>query len=388
MHKKNFKLYNALSKKKETFHSLYADKIKIYTCGITVYDHCHLGHARTQMAIDVIVRYLTNLGWDVTWIRNITDIDDKIILAAQQQNVAFNDLTHEMTHAMHEVFQRLNILNPSYEPKATDYINDMVQMIQILIDKGYAYIEDNDVYFAVHKYSSYGQLSHQLINQVKHHKTDKLDFVLWKHAKPLEPSFKSPFGDGRPGWHIECSAMSFSLLGKQFDIHMGGRDLLFPHHENEIAQSDICNNCIPANYWMHVGLLHIKDRKMSKSLQNYIQIREILLEHSPNTLRFFFLRSHYRSDCNFSFEELTISAKTLDNLLKGLTITNEKHETEFNSLISAQFHEVMSEDFNTPRVLAILSEWKTIFNKEKDEVFKMKISASIVYTLNLLGFSF
>jgi cysteinyl-tRNA synthetase len=284
------KIYNSLTRKKEIFKPIKQHKINIYVCGVTVYDYCHLGHARTYAAFDVIIRYLRSLGYDVNYVRNITDIDDKIIKRANERNVDFNDIVNEFIIAMQEDFASIGLLSPDAAPRATEFIPQIVALIEKLISNGCAYIASNgDVYYNVRQFGDYGCLAHRDIDklesgarvEINDVKNDPLDFVLWKLAKPDEPKWQSPWGEGRPGWHIECSAMALSLLGDTFDIHGGGKDLIFPHHENEIAQSQAATDKKFVNVWMHAGFLQIDKEKMSKSLGNFFTIRDLLKDHAP-----------------------------------------------------------------------------------------------------------
>jgi len=302
-------IHNNLSKKKEVFTPIEAGKVKLYVCGMTVYDLCHVGHARVMVVFDVVTRYLRASGYDVTYIRNITDIDDKIIARANQNGESIQALTERFIAEMHQDADALGVIRPDQEPKATESMPEMIAMIETLIAKGYAYAADNgDVYYDVSEFEGYGKLSGRNIEElrsgervaVNDAKNDPLDFVLWKAAKEDEPSWPSPWGNGRPGWHIECSAMSATSLGKHFDIHGGGQDLQFPHHENEIAQSEATHGCQSVNYWMHNGFVRIDDEKMSKSLGNFFTVREVLELYSPEVIRYFILTSHYRSPLNYS----------------------------------------------------------------------------------------
>lgn len=306
-------IYNTLSKVKEPFKPLIGNSVRMYVCGMTVYDFCHIGHARVMVAFDVVTRWLRQRGYDVTYVRNITDIDDKIIKRANENGEPFEALVERMIAAMHEDEARLSVLRPDIEPRATGHIAGMHQMIQTLIDKGYAYAPGNgDVYYRVGKFVGYGKLSRKKIEDLKigarievdEAKEDPLDFVLWKGVKPGEPSWESPWGAGRPGWHIECSVMSTCCLGETFDIHGGGPDLVFPHHENEIAQSEAATGKQYANAWMHAGAVRVDGEKMSKSLGNFFTIREVLEKYHPEVVRYLLVSSHYRSPINYSEESL------------------------------------------------------------------------------------
>lgn len=297
-------IYNNLTRQKEIFKPIQEGKAKIYVCGPTVYDYAHIGNARTYAAFDVVIRYLRWRGFDVTYVRNITDIDDKIIKRAQENKEDFTAVVERFTKAIHEDFSQLGLLAPNHEPTATGYIPHMIEMIKKLIAENHAYVASNgDVYYDVRKFKDYGCLSHRNIDQLESGarveindvKKDPLDFVLWKLAKPGEPYWESPWGVGRPGWHIECSAMSTHLLGNHFDIHGGGKDLIFPHHENEIAQTEAVTHEKFVNVWMHAGYLQMEKEKMSKSLGNFLTIRDLLKKHPPEVLRYFLITVHYRS---------------------------------------------------------------------------------------------
>lgn len=356
------KIYNSLTQKKEEFKSLQPGKVKIYVCGPTVYDFAHIGNARTYAGFDVVIRYLRWRGYDVTYVRNITDIDDKIIKRANENNESFRAVVDRFTKAIHEDFAALGLLQPNHEPTATGYIPQMIAMIEQLLTKGHAYVAPNgDVYFDVRSFSEYGKLSHRDIEQlesgarveINDAKRDPLDFVLWKLAKQGEPSWESPWGPGRPGWHIECSAMSADLLGDTFDIHGGGKDLIFPHHENEIAQSECATNHTFVNYWMHAGYLQIEKEKMSKSLGNFFTIRDLLNEHEPEVLRYFLIAVSYRSPLQYSEDSIKQARSALTrfyNTLRGLP----KAEAIANSEYEKKFIQAMDDDFNTPIAFAVL----------------------------------
>ncbi|MGI0117598.1 cysteine--tRNA ligase [Zooshikella sp. RANM57] len=366
------KIYNTLTREKSEFKPLQPRKVSMYVCGMTVYDYCHLGHGRVFVAFDVIVRYLRAKGYDVNYIRNITDIDDKIIRRAQEANEDWQQLVQRFIDAMDEDFAALGIGKPNLEPKATEHIGQIIAMVQTLIDKGMAYAADNgDVYYVVEKFAHYGQLSGKVLDdlrsgarvEVDEAKQNPLDFVLWKAAKPGEPSWESPWGKGRPGWHIECSAMSTCCLGNTFDIHGGGPDLKFPHHENEIAQSEAATGEKYANIWMHAGALRINDEKMSKSLGNFFTIRDVLADFPAEVVRYFLLASHYRSPINYSIESLKEAGASLERFyhgLRGLTLPKAQ-ESEF----SARFYGAMDDDFNTPEALAVLFDMVREINRNK-----------------------
>jgi cysteinyl-tRNA synthetase len=386
------KIYNSLTKQKEVFKPIEEGKIGLYVCGATVYDYCHIGHARSIMINpDMIVRYLRYRGYEVTYIRNITDVDDKIIARANKNNESCDTLTQRFIDAMHIDEQQLGVIAPDHEPRATQTIDKMIAMIQTLIDKQFAYIGENgDVFFEVARFSEYGKLSHQNIDQLKagerieveQAKRDPLDFVLWKLAKPDEPSWSSPWGEGRPGWHIECSAMSTSMLGNNFDIHGGGLDLKFPHHENEIAQSECATGCQFANYWMHAGLLQVDGEKMSKSLGNFFTARDILAKYPAEVVRYFMLSSHYRSPLNYCEGNMANAKASLDRFytaLRGLPETSALANSEYQQ----KFISAMDDDFNTPIALAVLFDLVRDINKIRQQ--DLEHAAQLAATLRELG---
>ena len=364
-------IYNSLTNKKETFKPLVDGEVKLYVCGMTVYDYCHLGHARVLVAFDVVNRFLQARGYNVNYVRNITDIDDKIIARANENGEEFLALTERFIDAMHEDEKALGVLSPTHEPKATDNIPQIIALIESLIEKGNAYQGGNgDVYFDVSSFPDYGKLSGRKIEDLRagervavdNAKKDPLDFVLWKPAKPDEPQWDSPWGAGRPGWHIECSAMSMDLLGNNFDIHGGGHDLQFPHHENEIAQSESCTGEQFANFWMHNGFIRIDDEKMSKSLGNFFTIRDVLENYSPEAVRYFLLSSHYRSPLNYSTDSLDGAIAGLDrlyNTLRGLPEAEATRWSEYED----KFYAAMDDDFNTAEGLAALFDLARVVNK-------------------------
>ncbi len=369
------KLHNDLSGKKEVFTPLQAGKVNLYVCGMTVYDLCHLGHARVMVAFDVVYRYLQTLGYEVTYIRNITDIDDKIIRRANEQGEPFEQLTERFIQAMHEDADALGVLRPTVEPKATDHIAQIIAMVERLIERGHAYVVDNgDVYYQVASFPDYGKLSGKSIDDLKagarvepgELKRDPLDFALWKSAKPDEPYWPSPWGNGRPGWHIECSAMSTQALGDSFDIHGGGADLLFPHHENEIAQSEGATGHPFVKYWMHNGFVRINDEKMSKSLGNFFTVREVLARYRAEEVRYFILTSHYRSPLNYSDEQLDNARGALTRFytaMRGLPSAQPVDDTPFKQ----KFDAAMSDDFNTPEALAAMFALAREINRLRQE---------------------
>lgn len=373
------KIHNSLVREKQDFVPLTPGSVRIYVCGITVYDYCHLGHARMMVVFDMVVRWLRASGLDVTYVRNITDIDDKIIKRAQENNEPIETLTARFIQAMEEDAAALGVVPPTCEPRATGHVERMVAMIHTLVDKGLAYAAANgDVYYAVHRFPGYGKLSGKSLDDLRAgerviidpHKKDPLDFVLWKAAKPGEPRWDSPWGMGRPGWHIECSAMSEHFLGEHFDIHGGGQDLQFPHHENEIAQSEGAHDHPFVNYWMHNGFVRVDDEKMSKSLGNFFTVREILDRYQPEVVRFFILRAHYRSPLNYSDQHLEDAKRALDRLytaLKGSEQGGEISESaeaiDWSEAPARRFREAMNDDFNTPDAIAVLFDLANEINK-------------------------
>lgn len=367
-------IHNSLTKQKERFTPIEPGKVKLYVCGMTVYDFCHVGHARVMVVFDVVTRYLRASGYDVTYIRNITDIDDKIIARANENNETIQALTEQFITEMHRDADALGVERPTAEPKATEAISEMLAMIETLIDKGLAYATDNgDVYYDVSEFPDYGKLSGRNIEElragervaVNESKQDPMDFVLWKGAKPEEPSWDSPWGKGRPGWHIECSAMSADSLGKQFDIHGGGQDLQFPHHENEIAQSEGAHGCQYVNYWMHNGFVRIADEKMSKSLGNFFTVREVLEQYDAEVVRYFILTSHYRSPLNYSEEQLDQAKNTLTKFYSALRDVEIDNTVDWqqDSKFAQRFKTAMDDDFNTALALSVMSDVRQVLNK-------------------------
>ena len=389
------KIYNDLSRSKETFEPLQPGKVNLYVCGMTVYDLCHLGHARVMVVFDVVYRYLKAVGYDVTYIRNITDIDDKIINRANENGEPFHELTERFIQAMHEDSDALGIIPPDAEPKATDHIAEIISMCEKLIEKGHAYVADNgDVYYDVYSFPSYGKLSGKSLEDLQAGarvepgdvKRNPLDFALWKSAKPDEPSWQSPWGDGRPGWHIECSAMSTKALGDTFDIHGGGADLTFPHHENEIAQSEGATGHPFVKYWMHNGFVRINDEKMSKSLGNFFTVREILERYQAEEVRYFILTSQYRSPLNYSDEHLDNARNALTRFytaLRGLPEATPTADTQFEK----DFHAAMQDDYNTPEALATLFELVREINRVRaeDEAAAAALGALLRQLGDLIG---
>ena len=388
-------LYNTLTKSKEAFKPLVDNQVRMYVCGMTVYDFCHIGHARVMVAFDVVARWFRHRGYDLTYVRNITDIDDKIIKRANENGETFQQLTERMIAAMHEDEARLNVLRPDQEPRASQHIDGMFAMIQTLIDKGYAYAPGNgDVYYRVGKFEGYGKLSRRKIEDLKigarievdEAKQDPLDFVLWKAAKPGEPSWTSPWGEGRPGWHIECSVMSTCCLGNTFDIHGGGPDLVFPHHENEIAQSEAATGEQYAAAWMHAGAVRVDGEKMSKSLGNFFTIREVLEKYHPEVVRYLLVSSHYRSAINYSEDNLKEAKGALERFyiaLKGLPDAAPAGGEAF----AERFGAAMDDDFNSPEACAVLFEMVREVNrlKETDVAAAAALAASLRQLAEVLG---
>ena len=388
-------LYNTLSKAREPFQPLVGNQVRMYVCGMTVYDFCHIGHARVMVAFDVIARWLRQCGYELTYVRNITDIDDKIIRRAQENGEPFDALTERMIAAMHEDEARLSVLRPDIEPRATGHIAGMHAMIQTLIDKGFAYAPGNgDVYYRVGKFVGYGKLSRKKIEdlrigariEVDESKEDPLDFVLWKAAKPGEPSWESPWGAGRPGWHIECSVMSTCCLGETFDIHGGGPDLVFPHHENEIAQSEAATGKPYAATWMHAGAVRVDGEKMSKSLGNFFTIREVLEKYHPEVVRFLLVSSHYRSPINYSEDNLKEAKGALERFYTALRGLPEV-EAAGGEAFAERFAAAMDDDFNTPEAVAVLFEMAREVNRlrEADLQAAAALAAKLRELAGLLG---
>lgn len=370
-------VYNTLKKHKETFVPMTPGIVNMYVCGVTVYDYCHIGHARTYITFDVIIRYLRYRGFTVNYIRNITDVDDKIINRARQNGETPQALVHRFTQVMHEEFEKLGIAKPNAEPTVTGTMAEIIAMIEVLIHKDYAYVASNgDVYYAVNKFAPYGKLSGQNLAQlqagarveVNECKHEPLDFVLWKMAKPDEISWDSPWGRGRPGWHIECSAMSKKLLGLTFDIHGGGSDLRFPHHENEIAQSEAANGCQFARYWLHSGMVQVDAEKMSKSLGNFFIIGDVLKQYPAEVVRYFLISGHYRSEINYTDDNLQSARAALTRFytaLRGLPDRGQRTEDRGQEFAD-RFVAAMDDDFNTPEALAVLFDLAREINRVRD----------------------
>lgn len=385
-------IYNTLKHQKEEFKPITPGKIGIYVCGVTVYDYCHIGHARTFVNFDMIVRYLRWRGFDVHYVRNITDIDDKIIKRANERGVPAKELAEEFIEKMHEDFGKLNILSPDVEPRATDNIAEIIDLAERLIHNGHAYVGGNgDVMFSISSFPQYGALSGQKLDElnagarveVEKSKRSPFDFVLWKMSKPGEPAWDSPWGKGRPGWHIECSAMNHKYLGENFDIHGGGSDLIFPHHENEIAQSCCAFHSKYVNYWMHSGMVMINEEKMSKSLNNFFTIRDVLEHYDAETIRFFLLSGQYRSALNYSKENLDMAKAALTRLytaLRGVEPVDMGGKSEYEE----RFIELMDDDFNTPGALSVLFDLVKAVNKAEGEE-KQKLAGHLLSLGAVLG---
>ena len=398
-----FVLYNSEQRKKVEFVPRKEGHIDIYVCGMTVYDYCHIGHARVMVAFDYIIRFLRSQGWKVKYIRNITDIDDKIIARANENGESITALTDRFIQAMNEDAANLGCLAPDESPRATEYIDQMQNMIGTLVNNGTAYPASNgDVYFEVEKFKKYGRLSGRKLEDmqagaservdVEVEKKHPFDFVLWKHAKENEPSWKSPWGNGRPGWHIECSAMSTCCLGNHFDIHGGGSDLTFPHHENEIAQSEAANGEQYVNYWMHVGFINVDGEKMSKSLGNFFTIRDVMEKFHPEVIRYFIVSSHYRSPVNFSDTALKEAKNTLSRFYHSFKAYQQIYGAEINSqydeALVEKFNVAMRDDFNTSEAIAVLFEINKELNRAvKDELAEQAAIyyATLRHLTNILG---
>jgi cysteinyl-tRNA synthetase len=388
-------LYNSLTQQVEEFTPLQAGQVGLYVCGMTVYDYCHIGHARSLIVFDTIVRYLRYRGFKVNYVRNITDIDDKIIKRANENNETTEQLTERFIAAMHEDEKTLGIDSPDHEPRATEFLPQIISLIEKIIAQGFGYVTDSgDVCFDILKFKDYGKLSKRDVEKlisgarvsVNKDKKSPLDFVLWKLAKPGEPSWSSPWGEGRPGWHIECSAMSTTLLGQPFDIHGGGMDLKFPHHENEIAQSEAGCGCDFARYWLHSGLLNINGEKMSKSLGNFLTIRDALQQYPAEVIRYFMLSGHYRSPINYSTDSMTQMRAALTRLytsLRGLPAAQPLSESVYKD----RFIAAMDDDFNTPQAMAVLFDLSHEINRlrDKDQASAAEHGALLVELAAVLG---
>jgi len=388
-------IFNSLTGRKEEFQPLQPGVVRMYVCGDTVYDYCHIGHARSKVAFDVVRRYLMHKGYRVTFVRNITDIDDKIIKRAAEKGESVQALTARFIAAMHEDYDRLGILRPDHEPKATEHVPGIIEMTRKLIEKNYAYVaSDGDVMYSVSAFAPYGKLSGKHLADLRagarvaidEAKRDPLDFVLWKRAKPGEPSWPSPWGEGRPGWHIECSAMSFDLLGPRFDIHGGGLDLKFPHHENEIAQSCAATDDQFATYWMHNGFVNVDNEKMAKSVGNFFLIRDVLDSghvRDPEVLRFFLMSSHYRGPINYSLTQIEQADAALSRLYTALRDVEPAKDYQPGEA-TRRFEEAMSDDFNTPEALAVLQSLAGDINRARAAGNSMQ-AASLATELKQLG---
>jgi cysteinyl-tRNA synthetase len=390
------RIFNTLTRQTEVFVPIEPNHVRMYVCGITIYDYCHVGHARMMVAFDVIYGWLRALGYRVSYVRNVTDIDDKIIKRALERKISLRELTDEMIAAMHQDLGALGIAKPTHEPRATEYVPQMLAMIGKLESKGLAYRSDNgDVNYAVRKFPSYGKLSGKSIDELRSGervavldgKQDPLDFVLWKAAKPEEPAdakYPSDYGSGRPGWHIECSAMGCAILGEQFDLHGGGADLQFPHHDNEIAQSEGANGVPPAKVWAHNGLLNVDHVKMSKSLGNFFTIREVLERYDGETIRFFMLRTHYRSPFNFSDGNLDDARNALRRLYTALVdLDVPALPVDWAHPLAARFRDAMNDDFGTPEAVAVLFELAGEINRSRSPA-QAALLKGLGATLNVL----
>ncbi|WP_341937127.1 cysteine--tRNA ligase [Marinimicrobium sp. C2-29] len=391
-------IYNTLTRQKDVFKPIEPGKIKMYVCGVTVYDYCHLGHARVLVAFDVIARFLRSQGWDLTYVRNLTDIDDKILRRAEENGETFDSLTERFIQASHEDEARLGVLPPDVEPRATTHIDDIIAMVQTLVDKGFAYAASNgDVYYRVSRFEHYGRLSNKNPDEllagarigIDEAKEDPRDFALWKHAEANEVGWDSPWGRGRPGWHIECSAMSKNCLGANFDIHGGGPDLPFPHHENEIAQSEAANGCQYVNYWVHAGALRVDGEKMSKSLGNFFTIRDVLEKYHPEVVRYLLISSHYRSPINYSEESLIEARSGLERFYSALRPYVEVPPLDIDELVDSDYYRVfvesMNDDFNTRLALAALYDLVRELNSTQDESQQARLAGELKTMGGILG---
>ena len=371
------KIFNTFTSKKENFKPITEKHVKMYVCGMTVYDDCHVGHARVLIVFDLIYRWFLNSGYDVTYVRNITDIDDKIIKKSNDEGCHFKELTARYIESMQEDSKVLNIIPPTFQPKATEAISSMIKMISILVEKSFAYVGNNgDVFFEISKFNNYGKLSKKNIDdlnagsrvKVDDNKKSFGDFVLWKLSKDDEPYWDSPWGKGRPGWHIECSAMSSDILGSSFDIHGGGQDLIFPHHENEIAQSESCHDHKMANYWIHNGFVNVDDEKMSKSLGNFFTLKNVLKNYSGEIIRFFVYKSHYRSPLNYSDQNLNDAKAAVEKIYlalrpyKCIQVDLDWSKPSLNNIKDA-----LDDDFNSPKAISIIFELISELNKSSNE---------------------
>ncbi|MFM4768319.1 cysteine--tRNA ligase [Aeromonas veronii] len=385
------KIYNTLTRQKEEFKPIHPGKVGMYVCGVTIYDHCHIGHGRTFVAFDVVARYLRYAGYDLTYVRNITDVDDKIIKRAAETRVTCDELTERLIGDMHADFDALGMVRPDIEPRATQHIEEIIELVQSLLEKEHAYVADNgDVMFIVESYADYGKLSGQDLEQLQagarvdvvDAKRNPLDFVLWKMSKPGEPTWESPWGPGRPGWHIECSAMNSKHLGNHFDIHGGGSDLQFPHHENEIAQSCCAHGGDYVNTWMHSGMVMVDKEKMSKSLGNFFTIRDVLAHYDAETVRYFLMSGHYRSQLNYSEDNLKQARAALERMYTSLRDLPVAAAAGGDEQV-ARFKEAMDDDFNTPEAYSALFDLVREINRQKGE--EMAVAAALGARLRELG---
>ena len=387
-------IYNTLTQKKEPFKPLVAGKVGMYVCGITVYDLCHMGHARTYLSFDLMVRYMRHKGLEVKYVRNITDVDDKIIKRANERNEDLVQFTENTIAEMHKDFDSIGLLPADVEPRVTTHIPEIIAVIERLVEKGHAYQADNgDVLFEVSTYEDYGKLGKQDLEQlnagarveVESSKRAPLDFVLWKMAKPGEPGWESPWGEGRPGWHIECSAMNHKHLGDHFDIHGGGSDLTFPHHENEIAQSCCAYDTPYVNTWVHTGMVQVNQEKMSKSLGNFFTLRDVLKEYDAETLRYFLMSAHYRSQLNYSEDNIRQARAGLERLYTALRGIDVTAEIDVDQSYVERFDKVMDDDFNTPEAFALLFEIAKEVNREQDTDKKQALAVTLRFLGGILG---
>ncbi|MGL4354936.1 MAG: cysteine--tRNA ligase [Aeromonas popoffii] len=385
------KIYNTLTRQKEEFKPIHPGKVGMYVCGVTIYDHCHIGHGRTFVAFDVVARYLRYSGYQLNYVRNVTDVDDKIIKRAAETGVTCDDLTERLIGDMHQDFDALGMVRPDVEPRATQHISEIIELVESLIAKDHAYVADNgDVMFIVDSYADYGKLSGQDLEQLQagarvgvvDAKRNPLDFVLWKMSKPGEPTWESPWGPGRPGWHIECSAMNSKHLGNHFDIHGGGSDLQFPHHENEIAQSCCAHGGDYVNTWMHSGMVMVDKEKMSKSLGNFFTIRDVLAHYDAESVRYFLMSGHYRSQLNYSEDNLKQARAALERMYTALRDLPLAPAVGGDEQV-ARFNEAMDDDFNTPEAYSALFDLVREINRQKGE--DMAVAAGLGARLRELG---
>jgi cysteinyl-tRNA synthetase len=377
------KLTNTFSGKKEEFRPIREGKVTLYVCGVTVYDHCHIGHARSAIVFDIVNRYLTASGYDVTSVKNFTDIDDKIINKSRAEGISWQEVGEKYIQSFYEDMEALGVLRPTHEPRATEHVDEMIALVETLLNKGHAYRVDGDVYFSVESYKDYGQLSKRSLEEmmagarvdINEKKKNPLDFALWKGSKEGEPFWETPFGNGRPGWHIECSVMSTKYLGSPFDIHGGGRDLIFPHHENERAQTECATDARFVNYWIHNGFVNIEKEKMSKSIGNILLIKDFLKEFHPEALRLFFLSTHYRNPIDFSRQSVEDTNNALYRLYytleraSGIEKSTGKKPEQYAEAdeLERKFHEAMDDDFNTALALSFVFDLSKMVNKMADE---------------------